>query len=125
MSFHVLVVEDSGAMRTLIASTIEELEGVETSEASSGFDALRVLPRGDFDLIITDINMPDINGLELIKFIRDNKKYRDTPLIIISTESSQRDRERGLALGANAYLVKPFEPSVLKETVSRYLMKGA
>jgi len=125
VSFEVLVVEDSGAMRTLISLTVEEIDGVQASEASSGFEALRILPRQTFDLIITDINMPDINGLELIKFIKENDKYRDTPLIIISTESSQRDRERGLALGANAYLVKPFEPSVLKETVSRYLIKGA
>jgi len=57
VSFEVLVVEDSGAMRTLIASTVEELEGVQASEASSGFEALRVLPRQTFDLIITDINI--------------------------------------------------------------------
>jgi two-component system chemotaxis response regulator CheY len=121
---NVLVVEDSPAMRTLIASTVEEIDGVSASEAESGFEALKALPRGDFALIITDINMPDINGLELIRFIRDNERYRDTPLIIISTESSQRDRERGLALGANAYLVKPFEPAELKETVERYLKDG-
>jgi two-component system chemotaxis response regulator CheY len=121
---NVLVVEDSPAMRTLIASTVEEIDGVSASEAESGFEALKALPRGDFALIITDINMPDINGLELIRFIRDNERYRDTPLIIISTESSQRDRERGLALGANAYLVKPFVPAELKETVERYLKDG-
>jgi len=121
---NVLVVEDSPAMRTLIASTVEEIDGVSASEAESGFEALKALPRGDFALIITDINMPDINGLELIRFIRDNERYRETPLIIISTESSQRDRERGLALGANAYLVKPFEPAELKETVERYLKDG-
>lgn len=124
MGSNVLVVEDSPAMRTLIASTVEEIDGVSASEAESGFEALKALPRGDFALIITDINMPDINGLELIRFIRDNERYRDTPLIIISTESSQRDRERGLALGANAYLVKPFEPAELKETVERYLKDG-
>ncbi len=124
MGSNVLVVEDSPAMRTLIASTVEEIDGVSASEAESGFEALKALPRGDFALIITDINMPDINGLELIRFIRDNERYRETPLIIISTESSQRDRERGLALGANAYLVKPFEPAELKETVERYLKDG-
>jgi two-component system chemotaxis response regulator CheY len=59
--------------------------------------------------------------LELIRFIRENESYKETPLIIVSTESSQRDRERGLALGANAYLVKPFTPAVLKEAVNRYL----
>ena len=68
--------------------------------------------------------MPDINGLELIRFIRESQRYKQTPLIIISTESSQRDRERGLALGANAYLVKPFSPAALRELVEKYL-KGA
>lgn len=121
MAHEVLVVEDSAAMRSFIASTVEEIEGVVVTEAESGFQALKELPRGNFDLIITDINMPDINGLELIRFIRENEKYKETPLIIVSTESSQRDRERGLTLGANAYLVKPFTPAALKEAVNRYL----
>ena len=121
MAYEVLVVEDSAAMRSFIASTVEEIEGVTVTGAESGFQALKELPRGSFNLIITDINMPDINGLELIRFIRENEKYKETPLIIVSTESSQRDRERGLALGANAYLVKPFTPAALREAVNRYL----
>ena len=121
MGSDVLVVEDSAAMRSFIASTLEEIDGVTVTEAASGFEALKTLPRRKFKVIITDINMPDINGLELIRFIRDNERYRETPLIIISTESSQRDRERGLSLGANAYLVKPFAPAALKEIVERYL----
>ncbi|RME19390.1 MAG: response regulator [Deltaproteobacteria bacterium] len=121
MKHRVLVVEDSGTMRDFIASVVEELEEVEVERAGSGFDALKVLPRMKFDLVITDINMPDINGLELIRFIRENPHYQATPLIIVSTESSRRDRERGLALGANAYLVKPFEPEELKRLVSKFL----
>jgi len=121
LAYDVLVVEDSAAMSSFIASTLEEIEGVTVTEAKSGFEALKELPRRTFSVIITDINMPDINGLELIRFIRDNDRYKKTPLIIVSTESSQRDRERGLALGANAYLVKPFTPVALKETVQRYL----
>jgi two-component system chemotaxis response regulator CheY len=122
--YDVLVVEDSAAMRAFIASTVEEIDDVCSSEAATGFEALKLLPQQVFDLVITDINMPDINGLELIKFMRSNDRYKETPLIIISTESSQRDRERGLSLGANAYLVKPFKPAVLKQTVERFL-KGA
>jgi two-component system chemotaxis response regulator CheY len=121
VGYDVLVVEDSAAMSSFIASTLEEIEGVSVTEAKSGFEALKELPRRTFSVIITDINMPDINGLELIRFIRDNDRYKKTPLIIVSTESSQRDRERGLALGANSYLVKPFTPAALKETVERYL----
>ena len=82
----------------------------EIVEATSGFDALRLLPRGPYDLVITDINMPDINGLELVQFIRKSEHHRSTPLIIISTQSSERDRERGLSLGADGYLAKPFTP---------------
>jgi two-component system chemotaxis response regulator CheY len=65
--------------------------------------------------------MPDINGLELISFIRNNENYRNTPLIIISTESSERDREKGMSLGANAYLVKPFAPDQLQQLLRDYL----
>lgn len=121
MAFEILVVEDSIAMRSFIASVLEEIDQVAVTQAGSGFEALKLLPRTNFDLVVTDINMPDIHGLELIKFIRSNPRYSEMPLIIVSTEASQRDRERGLALGANAYLVKPFTPEQLKECVLRLL----
>ena len=117
----VLVVEDSSAMRGLIASIVEQVEDCEVVEVGSGFDALRQLPRESFSLIVTDINMPDINGLELLSFIRKNPAYVDTPVLIVSTESSERDRAKGLALGANAYLTKPFAPEELRATVLRLL----
>src|SRR6476659_2987615 len=100
----VLVVEDSSAMRGLIASIVDQISGCEVVEVASGYEALRSLPRESFQLIITDINMPDINGLELISFIRKNPAHLKTPVLIVSSESSERDREKGLALGANAYL---------------------
>jgi two-component system chemotaxis response regulator CheY len=113
----ILVVEDSATMRSLIAASLEDLDSpVKITEASSGFEALRVLPHAGFDLIVTDINMPDINGLELVSFVKQDPAYRDIPLIIISTEGSERDRAKGLALGADAYLVKPFEPEDLRST---------
>jgi len=124
VDYDVLVVEDSASMRAFISSTIEELDGVRAVQAASGFEALKELPRRAFHLVITDINMPDINGLELIRFIRENDRYAKIPLIVISTEGSQRDRERGLALGANNYLVKPFDPAQLQELVTRYLKGG-
>ena len=117
----ILIAEDSPTMRSLIVSTISAMGEYETVEAANGFEALRILPREKVDLIITDINMPDINGLELVSFIRNNENYRMTPLFIISTEGSERDREKGLALGANAYLVKPFAPQQLQELVRKYL----
>ena len=105
-------------MRSLIASTLEDLDpAVKITEAGSGFEALRLLPRGGFDLIVTDINMPDINGLELVSFVKRDPRYRNTPLVIVSSEGSERDREKGLALGADAYLVKPFAAEELQRLV--------
>jgi two-component system chemotaxis response regulator CheY len=121
----VLVVEDSPAMRGLIASIVEQIANCEVVEVSSGFEALRQMPRESFALIITDINMPDINGLELLSFVRKNPSYEHTPVLIVSTESSERDRNKGMALGANAYLTKPFSPDELKETVLRLLGSAA
>ena len=118
----ILIVEDSETMRSLLASSLEELDGpVKITEAASGFEALRVLPREDFDLVVTDINMPDINGLELVSFVRSNDRYKSIPLVIVSTEGSERDRDRGLELGADAYLVKPFDPDSLLQVVADLL----
>ncbi|MFW5876942.1 MAG: response regulator [Myxococcota bacterium] len=118
MSLRILIVEDSHAMRTFVRATLEE-GGAEVLESGSGFEALRVLPRERFDLVVVDINMPDINGLELVSFMRKSDSHKNTPLIIISTEASARDRERGLSLGANAYLSKPFEPQQLRDLVEQ------
>src|SRR5579859_7998606 len=123
----ILVVEDSAAARALVRAILEDpgfasgLGGCEVIEASCGFDAMRLLPRARYDLIITDINMADINGLELIHFIRKSEHHRATPLVIISTQTTERDVERGLALGANAYIPKPFTPEKLRETCMRLL----
>lgn len=114
----ILVVEDSSAMRAYVRAALEDAGVVrELMEASSGFEALRVLPRESFDLAIVDINMPDVNGLELIRFMRGSDTHRATPLLVISSEASERDRERGLSLGANAYLAKPFTADALVEAV--------
>ena len=117
----ILIADDSPTMRLLIVSTLEAMDDFELIEAANGFEALRILPREKVDLVLTDINMPDINGLELVSFVRNNPLYKDTPLVIISTEGSERDREKGLALGANAYLVKPFNPEDLQQLVAELL----
>jgi two-component system chemotaxis response regulator CheY len=112
-------------MRSLLATTLEEMDSlVKVTEACNGFEALRLLPRENYHLIVTDINMPDINGLELVSFVKSSAKYRSIPLIIVSTEGSERDRDKGLGLGADAYIVKPFEPETLRE-VARDLLTEA
>jgi two-component system chemotaxis response regulator CheY len=117
----VLIVEDSGATRELLRAAVETVAGVEVHAAVNGFEALKVLPRHRFELIITDINMPDINGLELINFVKKNPHYRDTPLVVVTTEGREVDRERGLKLGASEYVVKPFAPDTICALVRRYL----
>ena len=122
----ILVVEDSASTRSFIRSALEssqrefELE-FDIVDASSGFDALRLLPRGPYDLVITDINMPDINGLELVQFIRKSDRHRSTALILISTQSSDKDRARGLSFGADEYIPKPLDADVLVAAVHRLL----
>ena len=119
-----MVVEDSGAMRSLIASILGELEDLEIVEAGNGFDALKLLARGPIALLILDINMPGINGLELLSFLRGNPAFVRTRVLIVTTEASDEDRRRAMALGANDYVTKPFEPQVLLAAVRRLLSSG-
>ena len=121
------MVEDSASTRSFVRAILEDpasaaaMGPLEVTEAQSGFDAMRLLPRARYDLIITDINMPDVNGLELIHFIRRSEQYRTTPLVIISTQATERDVERGKKLGADAYVPKPFSPELMRETCARLL----
>jgi len=117
----ILIVEDSTSTRAIIRNALEGNPDYEILEVESGFEALRVLPTKSFDLILTDINMPDINGLELINFVKSNPTYRDIPLIIVTTERSEEDRKRGLSLGAVDYVTKPFESSELRTRVEKAL----
>jgi two-component system chemotaxis response regulator CheY len=113
----ILIVEDSATTRALIRAVIDEMGDFNISEAGSGFEALKLLPTEQFNLVITDVNMPDINGLELISFIKNNPRYNHIPLIIVSTERSEEDKKRGLELGAAAYVTKPFKAQELQEVI--------
>ena len=117
---NVLVVEDSKAIRSMLRVSLEEA-GFFVIEAGNGFEALKALPTRRFDLIVTDINMPDINGLELISFVRSNPAYKTIPFIIVSTEKSDEDKKRGLALGASHYVIKPFTKEDLLAAVRKTL----
>lgn len=118
---NILVVEDSSTTRSMIRAALEEIEDFSSVEAGTGFEALKTLPTQNFDLIITDINMPDINGLELISFVKNHPSYKDIPLLIVSTERSEEDMRRGMELGASGYITKPFRPENLREIVKKTL----
>lgn len=121
----ILIADDSAAMRAMLVAVVESVGDFQIVEASSGFEALRLLPREHVDLIMTDVNMPDINGLELISYLRNNPNYKNIPVFIISTEGSAKDVEKGKQLGADEYVVKPFSPESLQQLISRYLNKAS
>jgi len=116
-----LVVEDSPTMRQLIRFTLKRLSGIEVVEACDGVDGLKKLSSGVVDLIITDINMPIMDGLKLVSLVRSNQSFQKIPIIIITTEGAQEDKERALALGANAYITKPVQAASLLSTVRELL----
>ncbi len=116
-----LVVEDSPLVRQLIAFTLRRLRDCRVVEAVDGVDALKKLASERIDLVITDINMPMMDGLKLVTHIRGNARTKDLPIIIVTTEGAEEDRRRGLALGANAYIPKPVQPSDLLKTITSLL----
>ncbi|MDB4987249.1 MAG: Chemotaxis regulator - transmits chemoreceptor signals to flagelllar motor component CheY [Myxococcaceae bacterium] len=107
--YRCLVVEDSQVMRQLLVFALQRVRELDVTEADDGVDALRKLAGNRFDIIITDINMPIMDGLKLVKRIRSDESYKDVPIIVVTTEGSQEDRSRALALGANAYITKPIQ----------------
>ena len=111
---NVLVVEDSPPMRKMIVFALSRVKGLTVNEADDGVDALRKLAQTRYDLIVTDINMPILDGLKLVKRLRADGAYMRVPIIIITTEGSTEDRQRAMALGANAYITKPIQaPQVI------------
>jgi two-component system chemotaxis response regulator CheY len=97
-------------MRDYVSSILEAEGDYEVSEVGNGFDALRALPRDLFGLIVTDINMPDVSGIELTRFVRQTPRHANTPLIVISSEASAVDKDRAMSAGASAFVAKPFSP---------------
>ena len=101
-------------MRKMIVFALSRVRELNVVEADDGVEALRKIAQQSFDIIITDINMPILDGLKLVKRLRADDNYRDVPIVIITTEGAEEDRQRALALGANAYITKPIQaPQVL------------
>ena len=119
MAQPVLLVEDSRAVRSFVSSILESAGDYDVHEVENGFEALRALPRTDFALIVTDVNMPDVNGIELTRFVRGQAKFAEIPVLVISTDASHPDTKRALEAGANAFLAKPFTAEQFLEAVAR------
>ncbi len=119
--YKILVVEDSPTMRQLVSYALKRLKNIKIIEASDGVDGLKKLSSDTFDLVITDINMPVMDGLKLVSLIRKDDVHREIPIIIITTEGGQEDKERAMALGANAYITKPISAPQIFTLVQEYL----
>lgn len=119
MPEQVLLVEDSRAMRDYVSSILEATGEFEVHEVDNGFEALRALPRGNYGLIVTDVNMPDVSGIELCRFVRQSANHGDVPIIVISTDTSSVDTQRAIKAGASAFLAKPFTAEEFLDALAR------
>jgi two-component system chemotaxis response regulator CheY len=118
MAKRILTVDDSKTMRDMVSFTLKKA-GYEVGEAEDGKVALTVLAGAKFDLIITDLNMPNMDGISLIKNVRAGSQHRAVPILILTTESDNTKKADGKAAGATGWLVKPFSPEKLIELVQR------
>lgn len=116
-----LVVDDSPAMRRQLAGALERLPGLKAVEAADGAEAWRRLAAGTFDILLTDVNMPTLDGLKLISLVRAGGAHQRIPVVVITTEGADADRRRALSLGADTYLVKPVQATQVVEAVRRLL----
>jgi two-component system chemotaxis response regulator CheY len=116
----ILVADDSPSIRKFVSFALAA-NGFEIISAGDGMEALEQLPNKNVNLIITDLNMPNVDGFELIKSIRSSQEFREIPIIILSSLSSKEEVEKGMSIGANSYLLKPFNPKKILYEVSKYL----
>lgn len=124
MAHTILVVDDSPTVLKFVSFSLKS-GGYKVVTATDGMDAIeKISSMSDtVDLVVTDLNMPNLDGYGLIDTLRQNEEHKDTPIIILSSEEDEIDKEKGRQVGANSYLVKPFKPSLLISEVSKYLKK--
>jgi two-component system, chemotaxis family, chemotaxis protein CheY len=120
----ILIVDDSATIRKMVRASLRGLEQAEFVEAGSGLEAIEQVALGPVNLIILDLNMPDMHGVDVLKFLRRHQGYRDVPVVVLTTRGDESSRETALAAGATQYLTKPFAPQVLM-SAARDLLSGA
>ncbi len=118
----ILLVDDSATVRQILANTLKP-KGYNIVGAIDGYDALTKAQKQNFDLIITDLNMPNKNGLEMVTALRKMEKYENTPIIMITTESDASKKKKGKHAGVNVWIVKPFKPDKFIDTIKELLEK--
>ena len=116
----VLIVDDSATVRKFVSVSLE-MQGFDVTSAKDGMDALEQLPKKKFDLVITDLNMPNMDGFEFIRTLRENPTFKGLPVIILSSLSDQMSKEQGVNLGVLSYVVKPFSLEKIQYEVSKYV----
>jgi two-component system chemotaxis response regulator CheY len=116
----ILIADDSPTIRKFVSFSLMT-HGFEVVPACDGMEAVELLPTKSIDLIITDLNMPNMDGFELIKAVRESENNRDIPIIILSSLKGSEEIEEGLKVGANSYMVKPFNPQRIQYEVSKYI----
>ena len=121
---NILIVDDSPTMRRMVTASLRPLREVRFGEASSGLEAIERLALAPVDLMILDLNMPDMHGMEVIEFVRGHQAYRGIPIIVLTTRGDEASRAVALAAGATHYLTKPFDPRELNGHARRLLEGG-
>jgi two-component system chemotaxis response regulator CheY len=122
----ILIVDDSPTIRRMVKASLAALSGpCEFVEASSGLEAIERLALGPIELMVLDLNMPDMHGLEVLGFVRSHSKYRQVPVIILTTRGDDASRAAALEAGATAYMTKPFTPGTLVTKARELLEQGA
>ncbi len=120
-SIKFLAVDDSPTMRRIVANTLKRIGYEDVVEATNGKEALEKLNEAPVDFIITDWNMPEMNGLEFVKSVKADENLKDTPILMITTRGVKEDIVDAMKAGVNSYIVKPFTPQVLKEKIDSIL----
>jgi two-component system chemotaxis response regulator CheY len=118
---NILIVDDSPTMRRMVITSLGSLRRLKSTQAGSGLEAIERLAIEPVDLMVLDLNMPDMHGMEVIGFVRGHQAYRDIPIVVLTTKAEESSRSEALAAGANRYLTKPFDPRQLAEVVNSLL----
>lgn len=113
----ILIVDDSQTMRKMVKASLRDLQDVNFDEAGNGLEAIEKMKVSPFDLMILDLNMPDMHGLDVLKFVLENHQYRSTPIVILTTKGDEESRKEALDAGAKCYLTKPFQPKPLSDQI--------